>query len=206
MKDLYKILDVKKNASQKQIKQAYYKLANIYHPDKNNGNEVQEFLDINLAYTILSNKEKRNEYNKTGKYDINVANTYARAVQSLIELFIMIIKDKGFIYEKQDLFNLMKSIIIKEIEGKNSKIEELNKEIERLKNINKRISGKDTLFGDTTNNLIKENIFIIDNIDYELKVHNESLNIIKDYDYNEDKKEIFMQYILKTEPTTGTTI
>lgn len=64
-KDYYKILGVEKSASEDDIKVAYRKLAHRYHPDKKGGNE-QMFKKINEAYQVLSNKEKRAQYDRFG--------------------------------------------------------------------------------------------------------------------------------------------
>ena len=68
MTDYYKILGVSKNASQEEIKKAYRKLALQYHPDKNKGNKAAEekFKEINEAYAVLSDKEKRQQYDRFG--------------------------------------------------------------------------------------------------------------------------------------------
>lgn len=62
--DYYKILGVSKNASQEEIKKAYRKLAHKHHPDK--GGDAKKFHKINEAYQILSNKEKRSQYDRFG--------------------------------------------------------------------------------------------------------------------------------------------
>lgn len=71
--DFYKILGVKKDASQDEIKKAYRKLARKWHPDINPGNKEAEkkFKDISTAYDCLGNKEKRKLYDEFGEDSLN---------------------------------------------------------------------------------------------------------------------------------------
>ncbi len=66
--DYYKILGVSKEAESDEIKKAYRKLAHKYHPDKNNGNKEYEakFKEISEAYAVLSDPEKRQQYDTYG--------------------------------------------------------------------------------------------------------------------------------------------
>ncbi len=65
-KDYYEILGVDRNASEGEIKRAYRKLAHQHHPDKNGG-EDKKFKEINEAYQILGNKEKKEQYDRFGR-------------------------------------------------------------------------------------------------------------------------------------------
>lgn len=68
-KDYYKILGVDRNAPEQEIKRSYRKLAMKYHPDRNQGDKQAEekFKEINEAYEVLSDKEKRARYDQLGE-------------------------------------------------------------------------------------------------------------------------------------------
>ena len=67
-KDYYQAIGVKKGASDAEIKKAYRKLAMKYHPDRNKGDKKAEerFKEISEAYAVLSDKEKRKQYDMVG--------------------------------------------------------------------------------------------------------------------------------------------
>ena len=67
-KDFYEVLGVSKNATEKEIKDAYRKTALKYHPDRNPDNKEAEskFKEAAEAYEVLSNKEKKNKYDRFG--------------------------------------------------------------------------------------------------------------------------------------------
>ncbi|MDD3487163.1 MAG: molecular chaperone DnaJ [Candidatus Moranbacteria bacterium] len=65
-KDYYNILGVEKGATDEEIKKAYRKLAHKHHPDKAGGDEAR-FKEVNEAYQVLSDKEKRSQYDQYGQ-------------------------------------------------------------------------------------------------------------------------------------------
>lgn len=65
-KNYYQILGVSKNASAEEIKKAYRKLAHQHHPDKQGGDEAR-FKEINEAYQVLSNPQKKSQYDRFGQ-------------------------------------------------------------------------------------------------------------------------------------------
>lgn len=63
--DYYEVLGITKSASQEEIKKAFHKLAHKYHPDK--GGDSAKFKEINEAYQVLSDAQKRQQYDQFGR-------------------------------------------------------------------------------------------------------------------------------------------
>jgi molecular chaperone DnaJ len=83
-RDYYDVLGLKRGASQKEIKQAYRKLARKHHPDVNPGDKGAEerFKEINSAYEVLNDAEKRKKYDRYGdRWEMAEAFEKARAQQ-----------------------------------------------------------------------------------------------------------------------------
>lgn len=66
MDNYYKILNIRRDASQEVIKAAYKALSMVYHPDRNSSQDANKRMqDLNLAYSVLSDHEKRMEYDRS---------------------------------------------------------------------------------------------------------------------------------------------
>ena len=79
MTNYYDILNINKNATQEEIKNSYKKLAMKYHPDKNIENKKEaenKFKEVSEAYEVLSDKEKKYEYDNGRNIVINQQNPY----------------------------------------------------------------------------------------------------------------------------------
>jgi len=75
--DYYKILEVEKTASQDEIKKAYRKMARLYHPDLAGKHNEEKFKEINEAYQVLSDPQKRARYDQFGKAGANANNGFS---------------------------------------------------------------------------------------------------------------------------------
>jgi len=69
-KDYYNVLGVDKGASKEDIKKAFRKMAHQYHPDKNKGDD-KKFKEVNEAYQVLSDDQKRSQYDRFGEAGAN---------------------------------------------------------------------------------------------------------------------------------------
>jgi molecular chaperone DnaJ len=94
-KDYYEILGVDRNATQEEIKKAYRRLALEYHPDRNPSKEAEEkFKEISEAYAVLSDPEKRRQYDLYGHAGIEGRYTYEDLFSNID--FSEIFRDLGF--------------------------------------------------------------------------------------------------------------
>jgi len=103
-KDYYEILGVPRNATKEQIKEAYRRLVMQYHPDRNKSPEAEEkFKEISEAYAVLSDDEKRAQYDQFGHAGIDERYTAEDIFRGAD--FETIFRDLGFGFDFDDLFS-----------------------------------------------------------------------------------------------------
>jgi len=138
--DLYKILDIEKDASEGDIKKAYKKLSKIHHPDK--GGDEEEFKKISLAYSVLSDIEKRNNYDKYGVVDdsgnINIDDAATKCIIDISNglLAQAEISDRC---KSTDFIKIIRDILKKTNNEENDKTNNFEMIIKRLKIMEERI-------------------------------------------------------------------
>lgn len=104
-KDYYEILGVPRNATKEQIKDAYRRLAMQYHPDRNKSPDAEEkFKEISEAYAVLSDDEKRRQYDLLGRADFGQYYTQEDIFRGAD--FESIFREMGFGFDIGDLFNM----------------------------------------------------------------------------------------------------
>lgn len=91
MKDYYKILEVDRDCETEEIKKTYKKLALKYHPDKNNGDDTK-FKEISEAYEVLSDNNRRSQYDYNSSHDINFS-TFGHQFMNPDDLFKQIFQN-----------------------------------------------------------------------------------------------------------------
>jgi molecular chaperone DnaJ len=104
-RDYYEVLGVSRTASKDEIKDAYRKLAMQYHPDRNKASDAEEkFKEISEAYAVLSDDEKRQQYDMLGHAGFD--QRYTREDIFRGADFDSIFRDIGFDFGFRDLFNI----------------------------------------------------------------------------------------------------
>jgi molecular chaperone DnaJ len=103
-KDYYEVLSVSKTASMEEIKDSYRKLAMQYHPDRNKASDAEEkFKEISEAYAVLSDPEKRSQYDQLGHAGFDQRYTTEDIFRGAD--FESILRDLGFGFGLRDVFS-----------------------------------------------------------------------------------------------------
>ena len=182
--NLYQILGIKKKATKKQIRDAYYKLAKEHHPDKNPGVSPQKFAEITTAYKILSDPAKRKLYDKTGQIqDIGKEN---QVIVRVAEAFHKVMNNPHIDVTKMDIFAEMKKDINAAKIQMNQELIAVENSIKRFTEVTKRVSGKNIII----KNMAEDNLDRLDKVkrDLNMKVMmcDETIEYMKNYKYKVD--------------------
>jgi molecular chaperone DnaJ len=104
-RDYYEVLGVPKTATKEEIKDTYRKLALQYHPDRNKSPDAEEkFKEISEAYAVLSDDEKRQQYDTLGRVDFGQQYTQEDIFKGAD--FESVFRDLGFGFGVGDIFDM----------------------------------------------------------------------------------------------------
>jgi len=184
--NLYKILGLTKKASAKNIKDSYYLLSKIYHPDLETGND-DKFKEINKAYIVLSDPQKRKIYDEGGDVE-KIGSIKEDAKNKLLILFNKAIEANcnEFLANRKnfDFIKPIKESIDSDMHKLNNNKAKIERCIEYFNDIKEKVKPKKgslNLFKIVYDDMLKQTKTRIDNINHEIKLYKEVLKILKEY-------------------------
>lgn len=153
---LYQDLDVDSEASQEEIKKAYRDKAKKNHPD--HGGTIDEFLEIQIAYKVLSDSESRKTYDDTGDIEESPKTKKdqerSAAMSKVIEAFTTVVGSSDHEeIKKKDVMPIITGVLIKEITTRAKSIEKIYKDIGKMEGVMNRLT-----FSGAGDDYIKESL------------------------------------------------
>ena len=135
-KEYYETLDVPEDATQDEIKKSYRKKAQKLHPDKDNGNE-DEFKDLQEAYLILSDKDKRKRYDSGENVHKREPTLQEKANSKFAQLIDLAVHHSN---DHTDMVLAIKKAVACEKESIKADVSKATKGIEKLEHILGRVT------------------------------------------------------------------
>lgn len=186
MKSLYEVLGVTAEASAAAIKTAYRKLAQKLHPDKEGGDPLL-FHEIQQAYEVLSDPNRRAKYDETGSVD-PTTDLRHEAMSGIVSILVQIV-DSGVSVERDNLVELMVKqvgFIRTKVNGEKAKIEDMIKRREATLGRIKVKKGKVNFIKQSLEHVVKDLRGKLSDVEERVAVLDLMLVLLKDFDYEAD--------------------
>lgn len=188
MTDLYKILGVKRTAARKDIHKAYRKKAKAAHPD--GGGSVDDFNELVLAYSVLSDQERRTRYDETGEIDPPRPDNFdGGAIEIIAEKLGLVIHAEQDL-ATMDVGRLIEQAVRDDIAARKASVTHQQRAGERLATLRARTKRKAEGDANLVARVLDWHEVAIQN---HIKKHEESirfleraLEILKDYSFADD--------------------
>lgn len=185
-RSLYEILGVTPDSSLEEIKEAYRQKAIELHPDKNGGQESEEFLAVNHAYRILSRDDLRNRYDTTGDAQ-EIDPEEQEAISQVIMHFEMALESMRM---GEDIVKKIKSLIQASINKTKMQVQGLKDQVFVRNQIRKKLKRKKMEGMDLLGNLLETQIFhmedAIEKTEKVIEILRRSLAMMDDYQFGEE--------------------
>ena len=188
----YTILQVSPQATDFEIKKQFRKLAQEHHPDK--GGDPEKFKEINLAYSILSDPDRRKHFDATGEYNMS-PNIKEEALSCLANVFNHYVNQMN--PELENLVVLMKNDINMEKDRLGKVIPEAIEVVTKLEKVLKKIKKKkkgDNLLKQFALQRIKEQEANISQLNRRLELMTRMLTILEDYGYGDEEFDMLSHF------------
>lgn len=185
MLDPYKVLGVAKNADHEQLKKAYRKAAKRCHPDS--GGSREEFHKMQQAYLVLSNPEKRAEYDETG--DVKEDQGKSDPIYKVLAELVAIILDKN-IGLHVDYTAVMRNLLRGKIQKMKDLQAEFEGELKKIRKIRQKLThngkGEDVI-GTILSALERDEEEGLAEMKEEILHHERALTVVRDYQFIVDE-------------------
>ena len=178
--DYYDVLELSRDCSQKEIKNAYKKLANEHHPDK--GGDSKWFHLITEAFNVLSDPKSRDNYDEYGKFTAEELISVYGYITSVIEQIVSRAEDLEYI----DMIETLRVTTVNNINNSEVELEKQKKIKRKFEKNEHRTKNKTILavFKKHKGVAIKH----IEGLEKDLRTFDVATVLLKDYEYNFDVK------------------
>ncbi len=186
-RNLYDILGVEPDATEEEIKKAFREKSKDFHPDATGkGDQYDSFVEISTAYSILSDPEKRDKYDKTGYAGEGGQDTKEVAYEIMQMWFKTIIAGGEELLTK-NIVEELKDMFLSDIDKCEERIAQLDKRYDVIKQVNEKVqfSGNNVnILGNTVQEELNHTTFLMKQSRYQIEVDNLAIDIIAEhYDY-----------------------
>ncbi|SRR6266852_7228771 len=200
--DPYKVLGLKKDATEAEINAAYRAVARTAHPD--GGGTVEEFDDIKQAHLILLDPEKRRKFDKDGIVDDNNPNNITSVAMQRITMFLIQTIQATMLQPALNLnqFDLIKganTFFDQEIQKCHKQINETDNQISQFEKVLKRLKtkrDKDVIKIMLDHHMSKLKNHILSQRK-EISIYDKAKLIIKDYTFEQENEGVSIQTLLR---------
>lgn len=182
--NLYEALGLIKGASAADIKAAFRKLAQQFHPDKEGGDK-ERFQEVQQAYAVLSDEEKRAHYDETGTIGVQGPTPREEAIVMLSKLANDVIDN--FDIDHTNILLRIREMLdggMKELTGIATKMEKKAEKVRRAIDRMKTVKGKEDSMGQILAGIEKNCTEPLKQIQKQIEILKLAMEILKDHNYD----------------------